>query len=79
MTGDWPRRHVQRALHERVADELGAPVVSSWGLTEVLVVTSGRLTDSVEKPRSTEGRPLPGVEVRVVDSHGESTSDRCRR
>ncbi len=60
-----------RALHERVADELGAPVVSSWGLTEAPVVTSGRLTDSVVKLRSTEGRPLPGVELRVVDIHGE--------
>lgn len=41
--------------------------MSSWGLTEVPVVTSGRLTDSVEKLRSTEGRPLPGVEMRVMD------------
>ncbi len=59
------------ALHERVATELGAPVVSSWGLTEAPVVTSGRLTDSVVKLRSTEGQPLPGVEVRVADIHGE--------
>jgi acyl-CoA synthetase (AMP-forming)/AMP-acid ligase II len=54
------------ALQRRVERELGAPVVSSWGLTEAPVLTSGRLTDPAHKRATTEGRPLPGVDLRVV-------------
>jgi cyclohexanecarboxylate-CoA ligase len=54
-------------LHERVKGELGgAGIVSSWGLTEAPVLTMGRPTDSDRNLSETEGRPLPGVELRVV-------------
>ena len=58
------------AVHQRVFAELGARVVSSWGLTEAPVLTSGRLSDPPEVLASTEGRALPGVEIRVVDPDG---------
>jgi len=58
------------AVQQRVFAELGARVVSSWGLTEAPVLTSGRLSDAPATLASTEGRPLPGVEIRVVDTDG---------
>jgi cyclohexanecarboxylate-CoA ligase len=54
-------------LHDRVKRDLGgAGIVSSWGLTEAPVLTMGRPTDSNRNLSETEGRPLPGVELRVV-------------
>jgi cyclohexanecarboxylate-CoA ligase len=54
-------------LHARVKRELGgAGIVSSWGLTEAPVLTMGRPTDAERTLSETEGRPLPGVELRVV-------------
>lgn len=58
------------AVHRRVFEELGARVVSSWGLTEAPVLTSGTLADPPEVLMSTEGKPLPGVDLRVVDTDG---------
>ena len=58
-------------LHERVKHELGgAGIVSSWGLTEAPVLTMGRPSDPDAKLSATEGTPLPGVELRVVDADG---------
>ena len=54
-------------LHDRVKRDLGgAGIVSSWGLTEAPVLTMGRPTDSDRTLSETEGRPLPGVQLRVV-------------
>ena len=57
-------------LHHRVRAELGGVVVSAWGLTEAPVLSSGALDDPLEKLEHTEGRPLPGVEISVVDAEG---------
>lgn len=58
-------------LHERVKRELGgAGIVSSWGLTEAPVLTMGRPTDSDVKLSESEGRPLPGVSLRVTGPDG---------
>jgi acyl-CoA synthetase (AMP-forming)/AMP-acid ligase II len=58
-------------LHERVRRELGGcGIVSSWGLTEAPVLTMGRPTDPDATLSETEGRPLPGVELRIVASDG---------
>jgi acyl-CoA synthetase (AMP-forming)/AMP-acid ligase II len=55
-------------LHQDVKQELGGVgVVSSWGLTEAPLLTFGALDDGDEKLASTEGRPLPGVEIRTVN------------
>jgi len=59
-------------LIERAASELGIKVCSLWGMTEVL---SGTLTEpsrASEKSPTTDGRPLDGMEVRVVDFDGKA-------
>ena len=61
---------IPSVLIERAADELGLKICSLWGMTEVL---SGTLTEparAAEKSASTDGRPLEGMEVRVVDTKG---------
>jgi cyclohexanecarboxylate-CoA ligase len=54
-------------LVERARKTIGAKIVSAWGMTELGAVTLTRLDDDDECASSTDGRPLPGVEVRVVD------------
>ncbi|KWR77163.1 cyclohexanecarboxylate-CoA ligase [Cupriavidus sp. IDO] len=55
------------ALVERARDALGAKIVSAWGMTENGAVTTTRLDDSDERSFTTDGCPLPGVEIKVVD------------
>lgn len=57
-------------LVERARDTMGINVCSLWGMTEVL---SGTLTEpqrAAEKSASTDGRPLEGMEVRIVGDDG---------
>ncbi len=62
------------ALHARLVNELGgAGAVSGWGLTEAPELTNGDVTDPNEKIATTEGRPLPRVDLIAVNSSG----DRC--
>ncbi|MES5487966.1 AMP-binding protein [Bradyrhizobium sp. INPA03-11B] len=61
---------IPSVLIERAAAELGLTVCSLWGMTEVL---SGTLTEparAAEKSASTDGRPLEGMQISVVDSEG---------
>jgi acyl-CoA synthetase (AMP-forming)/AMP-acid ligase II len=59
-------------LHEQVRDELGGRgIISGWGLTEAPVLTMGSPRDSDAELSVTEGRALPGVELRVVTPNGE--------
>jgi cyclohexanecarboxylate-CoA ligase len=57
-------------LVEQARAALGAKVVSAWGMTENGAVTTTLLDDDDERPVNTDGCPLPGVEVRVVDADG---------
>jgi acyl-CoA synthetase (AMP-forming)/AMP-acid ligase II len=61
----------QHALFER---RFGFPLVETWGMSELAVVTAEN-----HEPRQMEGRsigrPLPGVEVAVVDSEGRALPD----
>ncbi len=55
------------ALIERAAKELNLAVCSLWGMTEIL---SGTLTEpsrAHDKSSTSDGRPLEGVEVKIVD------------
>ena len=55
------------ALILRAARELDLSVCSLWGMTEAL---SGTLTEpsrASEKSASTDGRPLEGMDIRIVD------------
>ncbi|KND54902.1 Long-chain-fatty-acid CoA ligase [Candidatus Paraburkholderia kirkii] len=54
-------------LVEKARAALGAKIVPAWGMTEMGAVTLTRLDDD-ERAFATDGRPLPGVEVRVVDA-----------
>ncbi|SAK61704.1 cyclohexanecarboxylate-CoA ligase [Caballeronia ptereochthonis] len=56
-------------LVEKARAALGAKIVSAWGMTEMGAVTLTRLDDDDERSFATDGRPLPGVEVRVVDAY----------
>jgi HIP---CoA ligase len=60
------------ALVRRLHEELGVDtVLTAYGLTETAgVCTICRRTDPLEIVASTSGRPIPGVEVRVVDDAG---------
>jgi cyclohexanecarboxylate-CoA ligase len=58
-------------LHGEVKEHLGGVgILSSWGMTEAPVLTMGQSFDDDDKLATTEGRPLPGVEVRVVRPDG---------
>ncbi|MCA8093330.1 cyclohexanecarboxylate-CoA ligase [Burkholderia anthina] len=56
-------------LVERARKALDVKIVSAWGMTEMGAVTLTRLDDEDERSISTDGRPLPGVEVRIVDEN----------
>ena len=55
------------ALVEQARKALGSKIVSAWGMTENGAVTLIELDDDDERAYSTDGSPLRGVEVKVVD------------
>ncbi|GAA2410751.1 cyclohexanecarboxylate-CoA ligase [Actinomadura vinacea] len=58
-------------LHLEVKEELGgAGVASGWGLTECPILSMGSVHDPDWALAGTEGRALPGVDLRVVTSDG---------
>lgn len=61
---------IPRVLVQRATDRLKAQIVSGWGMTENILVTSTRLDDVPEKVFGTDGVPMPGMEIRVVDAVG---------
>jgi len=78
---DEPRRRVSRTLRtwvcagapiprvlvQRAKAEMDLDVLSCWGMTENAGMTITRKSDPQEKVFSTDGRALPGTQVRVVD------------
>lgn len=58
------------ALVEQARKVLGTKIVSAWGMTENGAVTLIKLDDDDELAFSTDGCPLPGVELKVVDFDG---------
>jgi cyclohexanecarboxylate-CoA ligase len=58
-------------LVEQARKALGAKIVSAWGMTENGAVTLTRLEDDDERSFNTDGCPLPGVEIKVVDVDGQ--------
>ena len=57
-------------LIERAAREVGIHACSLWGMTESLASTLTEPSRAAEKSPTTDGRPLEGMEVRIVDSEG---------
>jgi cyclohexanecarboxylate-CoA ligase len=59
-------------LVEQARKVLGSKIVSAWGMTENGAVTLIRLGDDDQLAFSTDGCPLPGVAVKVVDFDGNT-------
>ena len=57
-------------LVEQARRVLGTKIVSAWGMTENGAVTLIELDDDDERAFTTDGRPLPGVELKVVEVDG---------
>ncbi|MEY4752789.1 MAG: hypothetical protein RJA44_464 [Pseudomonadota bacterium] len=58
-------------LVEQARSVLGTKIVSAWGMSENGAVTLIRIDDPDELAFGTDGCPLPGVELKVVDPMGE--------
>lgn len=58
-------------LVEQARQALGAKIVSAWGMTETGAVTMIRLDDDDQLAFTTDGCPLPGVELQVIDAGGQ--------
>lgn len=58
-------------LIERAFRILGLRVSSAWGMTECGAVTITEPERTNEKSGSTDGKPLDGIEVKVVDADGK--------
>lgn len=57
-------------LAQQAREVLGTKIVSAWGMTENGAVTLIRPEDDDALATTTDGCPLPGVEVKVVDAVG---------
>ena len=62
------------AVLEQVRTGAGVSINEGYGLTETSPVVSSTLVSAEAKPGSV-GRPIPGVEVRLVDEAGEDVQD----
>lgn len=69
----WPGGAAPKpaGLHAEVREKLGGcGIVSGYGLTEAPILTFASVRDADEKLASTEGRPTPGVDLRVMLDDG---------
>ncbi|EPP8767817.1 cyclohexanecarboxylate-CoA ligase [Acinetobacter baumannii] len=58
-------------LVKKARDDLGVKVISAWGMTECGAVTMTRPEDNDERSFNTDGLPLPGVEIKIIDHDGK--------
>jgi cyclohexanecarboxylate-CoA ligase len=58
---------IPRQLVKDARDRLKCVISAGWGMTENGLVTCNGLDDPEEKVFTTDGFPLPGMEIRVVD------------
>lgn len=61
---------IPRPLVAKAREALGAAVISAWGMSENGAVATTRIEDPEDKVTGTDGCPLPGMEVWVVDPAG---------
>ena len=57
-------------LVEQAQAALGAQIISAWGMSENGAVTTTLRSDAAQRSVDTDGLPLPGAEVKVVDADG---------
>jgi len=62
---------IPRVLVERATRRLGVAMLSGWGMTENGCVTCCRVGDPPDRVFGTDGGPIEGAEVRVVDGEGQ--------
>lgn len=62
---------IPRPLVAKAREALGAAIISAWGMSENGAVTTACIEDPDEKVTGTDGCPLPGMAVRVVDLSGQ--------
>jgi len=62
------------AVLEQITTATGLPLFEGYGLTEAAPGVCTTLVDGVAKPGSV-GKPLPGVELRLVDEDGEDVEE----
>jgi long-chain acyl-CoA synthetase len=62
------------AVFENFRDLTGLSIFEGYGMTETAPVVSSTLVSGVAKAGSV-GRPLPGLELRLVDDRGEEVDD----
>lgn len=67
MCGGAP---IPRVLTERATRELNIKVLALWGMSENGALTITRPDDPMEKVFNTDGTPIRGTEVRIVDEQG---------
>jgi long-chain acyl-CoA synthetase len=58
----------------RIAERTGLQVFEGYGLTETAPVLTSTLMSDVPKPDSI-GRPIPGVDVKLVDEQGDEVDE----
>ncbi len=59
------------ALVAEIREMFDAPMLSGYGLTEAPILTMADLSDSDEELANSEGKPMPGVDLRFVTLEGE--------
>ena len=61
---------------EDARQRLGCAISAGWGMSENGCVTCNGLDDPEEKVFGTDGTPLPGMEVAIVDDAGDALPPR---
>jgi len=61
---------IPRALVGDARERLGCAISAGWGMTENGMVTCNGLRDDEEKIVGSDGAPLAGMELRIVDDDG---------
>ena len=69
---------IPRPLVKDARAQLGCAISAGWGMTENGLVTCNGLVDPEDKVFGTDGLPLPGMELRVVDDDGRDLPRRDR-
>jgi cyclohexanecarboxylate-CoA ligase len=65
---------IPRALVQDARARLRCAISAGWGMTENGLVTCNGLADPEDKVSSTDGSPLPGMELRVTDPEGRGVA-----
>ncbi len=63
------------ALVAEMREVFDAPILSGYGLTEAPILTMASVDDTDEELARSEGKPMPGVEIRLVKLDGTLAGD----